>query len=155
MLKKRSGNRCPDGKCHCRDRNSGARFSGIKKTTKTLPSVLLSFFIAFFPKCPFCWAIYMSMFTSIGLAKLPYMKWLLPVLLVFLGIHLFMLYRRAPRVGYLPFIISVAGSSLLFLSRTFLPDQTWILIMGIACIFSGSLLNGFADIRNNFKTNPL
>src|SRR5690606_37188336 len=80
-----------------------------RKTVRALPSMLLSILIAFFPKCPVCWAVYMSMFGSLGLAKLPYMRWLLPVLLVFLALHLFLLYRKAAQRGYLPFVASLAG----------------------------------------------
>ena len=59
-----------------------------------------------------CWAVYMSMFGSLGLAKLPYMKWLLPVMMIFLAIHLFFLYKRIRVAGYLPFIISMLGAFL-------------------------------------------
>ncbi|BAV06612.1 hypothetical protein SAMN05421788_107273 [Filimonas lacunae] len=118
-----------------------------KKTGKSIPAILLSIFIAFFPKCPLCWAVYMSMFSSIGLARLPYMKWLLPVMMLFLAVHLFLIYRKARQQGYLPFYVSLAGSAILFLGRTWFPATQWLLLAGIVCIIGGSLLHNFS--RNN------
>jgi len=121
-----------------------------RKAATTLPSMLLSVFIAFFPKCPMCWAVYMSMFSSIGLAKLPYMRWLLPVLAVSLGIHLFMLYRKAAQRGYLPLVLSLAGACLLLGGRFLYPTEKWMLYSGMALIISGSLLNSLPFIRLPF-----
>lgn len=122
--------------------------SKVKKTARTLPSVLLSILIAFFPKCPLCWAAYMSMFGSLGLARLPYMNWLLPVLMVFLGIHLFILFRRVHSNGYLPFIISLAGALVIISGRMFFPSEKWVMMTGMACIIAGSLLNSFSPRRS-------
>lgn len=121
------------------------------KTAKSIPSVLLSVVIAFFPKCPLCWAIYMSMFGSMDLARLPYMKWLLPVLIAFLAIHLFFLYRRIRIAGYLPFFMSVAGAAIIISCRMFFPFIEWPLITGITCIITGSLLNSFPNLGLYFN----
>ena len=126
-----------------------------KKTAQSAGSMLLSIIIAFFPKCPFCWAIYMSMFGCLGIAKLPYMKWLLPVLLMFLAVHLFMLYRKAARIGYIPFGISVFGAATILFTRTFFPFENWLLIVGMVSIISGSLLNSFTNNRLKFKFQPI
>ncbi|MDO3645024.1 hypothetical protein [Mucilaginibacter sp. L3T2-6] len=127
-------------------------WSKAKKTARSMLSMLLSIVIAFFPKCPFCWAIYMSMFGCLGIARLPYMKWLLPVLLVFLALHLFMLYRKGARIGYIPFAISVFGALTILFTRTFFPYENWLLITGMVCIMAGSLLNSFTNNRLKFKT---
>jgi hypothetical protein len=118
--------------------------SKTKTTAQSVWSVLLSFLIAFFPKCPVCWAVYMSMFGSVGLANLPYMKWLLPVLIILLGIHLFMLYKKVERIGYIPFIISVTGTLAILFFRIFFQEENWLLIFGMTFIISGSLLNSFS-----------
>lgn len=115
-------------------------------TAKSIPSVLLSILIAFFPKCPVCWAIYMSMFGSLGLTRLPYVKWLLPVLIIFLGIHLFFLYRRIKIAGRLPFFMSVAGAVVIIYSRMFFSLSQLPLIIGITCVIAGSLLNSFPKV---------
>lgn len=83
----------------------------------------------------------MSMFGGVGLAKLPYMKWLFPLLLILLGVHLFILYRGTARRGYLPFIISVMGSIVVIFSRTFFPMEKPLLLLGMIAIIAGSLLN--------------
>lgn len=122
-----------------------------KKTIRSAGSMLLSIIIAFFPKCPFCWAIYMSMFGCLGIAKLPYMKWLLPVLLVFLALHLFMLYKKAARIGYIPFGISVFGAVTILCTRTFFPLENWLLITGMVSIMLGSVINSFTNNRLRLK----
>ena len=116
-----------------------------------MPSAILSFFIAFFPKCPVCLAAYMSMFGCVGLAKWPGMKYLFPFLMILLGIHLWVLYRGAARKGYLPFIISVTGSLVVIFSRTVVPTEKLPLLLGMGCIIAGSLLNGFATTRHMYK----
>jgi hypothetical protein len=116
----------------------------IKKTSKSLPSILTSVLIAFFPKCPMCWAVYMSTFGSLGLVQLPYMPWLLPVLLLFFAVHLFMLYRKIPQRGYLPFLMSLGGAIVILTCRSFLPQEKWLLVAGMVFIISGSLLNSFS-----------
>ncbi len=132
--------------CH-QHQQANKPVSKVRRTTKALPSIFMSLLIAFFPKCPICWAIYMSMFGSIGLAKLPYMGWLLPVLIVFLGLHLFLQLKKSSQNGYLPFFISLAGALIIISGRVFFPFEEWILIAGMSLIVSGSLLNSFSTIR--------
>jgi mercuric ion transport protein len=132
---------------YCNDVGQGQRrnesFSKTRKTTRALPSMILSIFIAFFPKCPVCWAVFMSMFGSLGLAQLPYMGWILPVLLLFLGIHLFILYRKSAQQGYLPFLLSMAGAIIILCGRSFFPLEKWLLITGMLLVASGSFMNSF------------
>ncbi|MFA6057557.1 MAG: hypothetical protein WC756_05125 [Taibaiella sp.] len=130
----------------------------IKKTSRSLPSILTSVLIAFFPKCPMCWAVYMSTLGSFGLVQLPYMPWLLPVLLLFFAIHLFMLYRKIPQKGYLPFLMSLGGAIVILTCRSFLPQEKWLLITGMILIISGSLLNSFSGkirIHSTYLKNNL
>lgn len=108
-------------------------------------SAFLSLLIAFFPKCPVCWALYMSMFGSVGLSQLPYMKWLLPVFVVFLGFHLFMQFKGVKKHGYLPFSLSLIGASIILISRSLLSSHNGILILGILFIVSGTLINSFLE----------
>lgn len=137
--------------CNCgsavQDQHVPSTAGKVTTTAKAVPSILMSVLIAFFPKCPFCWAVYMSMFGSVGLAKLPYMGWLLPALMVLLAFHLVMLWKRTARHGYVPFVLSLLGSLSIVVGRTYFPLQEWVLIAGIACIVSGSLLNSFFQIR--------
>jgi hypothetical protein len=133
-------------------------FSEISETTRSIPSVLMSIPIAFFPKCPICWAVYMSMVGSLSLAQLPYAPWLLPVLLSFLASHLFMLFRKSSQNGYVPFALSLAGAVLILSGKFFFPLEKWLMIAAVAIIISGSLLNSFSNTRLqiiNFKKHTI
>ncbi|NIG56415.1 hypothetical protein [Chitinophaga sp. Cy-1792] len=114
------------------------------KSARSLPSILLSILIAFFPKCAVCWAVYMSMFGSIGLTKLPYLPWLLPVFTGLLLFHVAMQYRTIRLKGPLPFCCSLAGVTCLLLSRFLYPGMKPLMIAGMAFIVLGSLLASFA-----------
>lgn len=116
-----------------------------KKTLGSIPSILLSVLVAFFPKCPMCWAVYMSMLGSFGLAKIPFMGWLLPVFLLFLAVHLWMLLNRAAEKGYGPFIFSLAGFTILLFGRIIYLDLEWLSILGMALIVVGSFWNSFSS----------
>lgn len=129
---------------NARQPHSESALGHIKKTSKSLPSIFTSILIAFFPKCPFCWGVYMSTFGSLGLVQLPYMPWLLPVLVLFFALHLFMLYRKIPEKGYLPFFVSLGGAVVILICRSYLPQEKWLLISGMILIISGSLLNSFS-----------
>lgn len=121
----------------------------IKKTARSVPSVLLSILVAFFPKCPMCWAAYMSMFGSVSLAQTPYQGWLFPVLLGFLGLHLFLIFRKVPEKGYGPFLLSVFGAIFIISSRALMLSGNALLIIGMLCILLGSLWNSFSFNRLN------
>lgn len=126
--------------------------SRTRKTLRAIPSMLLSVFIAFFPKCPVCWAVYMSMFGSLGLARLPYMGWLLPVLLFFLALHLFMIYKKSASDSYAPFLLSLTGAVIIVVARFSFNNEKWLLIAGMICLISGSLLSQFPAIRLHLFT---
>ena len=122
-----------------------------KKTTKTIPSILLSVLIAFFPKCPVCWAAYMSVLGGVGIEKLPYMSWLLPVFLCFLAFYLYMVYRKASKSRYyVPLFFSLAGAVIIVCGRTFFPAYEWVLVTGLAMIVAGSVLNNLPVLRLRF-----
>lgn len=127
--------------------------SKTRKTLKAIPSMLLSVFIAFFPKCPVCWAVYMSMFGSLGLARLPYMGWLLPVLLFFLAVHLFMIYKKSVSNSYVPFLLSLTGAVIILVGRFSFNNEKWLLVTGMVCLISGSLLSRFPALRIHFFTS--
>jgi len=145
-MKDTAGN---NNKCCCSQ-------SPVKKTARAIPPFLISVLFAFFPKCPVCWAVYMSMFGSVGLARLPYMRWLLPVLLLLLIFHLFLIYRKIPQKGYIPFLLSFAGAGVILCGRALFPAGNWLLLSGMALIIAGSLVNSFSRDRLSYiesKTN--
>jgi mercuric ion transport protein len=113
----------------------------------------LSILVAFFPKCPMCWAVYMSMLGSFGMTKLPYMRWLFPVFLLFIVFHLLMLWKRASQKGYGPFTLNLLGFSTILLSRCFFTNNEILPVIGMIVIFSGSLWNSFSN--NSLQTKAI
>lgn len=122
-----------------------------KRTLRSIPSILLSVLVAFFPKCPMCWAVYMSMLGSFGLAKIPFMGWLLPVFLLFLAVHLWMLLNRIPEKGYGPFLFSLIGFTVLLFGRIIYLDLEWLSILGMSFIVVGSFWNSFSPNQLQLK----
>jgi hypothetical protein len=135
-------------KCNCRSEvcpNIEAKsVTKAKEGMQSIPTILVSILVAFFPKCPMCWAVYMSMLGSLGIAKIPYMPWLLPVFLIFLGVHLFILYKKIKENGSGPFLLSILGFALLLLGKTLFISEQWLIFSGMLLLFSGSLWNSFS-----------
>lgn len=130
----------------------------IKKTAKSVPSVLLGLGVAFFPKCPMCWAAYMSMLGGIGLSNLPYMKWLFPVLVGFLGLHLFLIFRKVKAKGYGPFLLSLSGALAILGARELFSGSQPVLLTGMVLLVAGSLWNSFSapniSLGHLFRLRP-
>lgn len=119
-----------------------------KRFGRAFFSLMLSFLIAFFPKCPLCWAAYMSLFSGIGLSQIPFQPWLLPVLFGMLALHLYLLYRQCRRTGFGPLWLSLCGVALLVTGR-FFPAEPYIAYAGIACVVGGSAWSAF--LRSNIS----
>lgn len=126
-----------------------------RSTVRSVSALALSFLVAFFPKCPMCWAAYCSALGLVSLSKIPYMGYLLPVLVAMLGLHLVLLFRQARNYGYGPFAISVIGAATLFLVRHYAPDANWALNTGILLIVTGSVWNSFAMRRRRLPTGQV
>ncbi|UOQ52796.1 hypothetical protein [Hymenobacter cellulosivorans] len=115
------------------------------RLAKSVPPTLVSLGIAFFPKCPMCWAAYMSVLGSIGLTRLPaYQPWMLPVLVGLLVLHLYLLFRQFAAQRYWPFACSLLGAACLLLARIGVVSGPWLALAGIAALVTGSLLNTFS-----------
>lgn len=145
-----SNSQTPDC-CCCKENNQPQKKeenSKFNSTFKIIRTSVLSILIAFFPKCPVCWAVYMSMFGSLGLSQLPYMGWLFPILLGFLGLHLFMQFKKSKKNhNYIPFYVSTVGVVFLLIGRSFLPENNKIIILGMLFIISGSLISSFSTFQ--------
>ncbi len=123
---------------------------------RALPPTLLSIGIAFFPKCPLCWAAYLSVLGSLGVAHLPtYQPWMLPLLEALLLGHLYLLFRQLAARRYGPFACSVVGAGCLLLGRLVLPQHPGLALAGIGALVLGSLLNSFAfSPASHLKPQP-
>src|SRR6185295_9869795 len=70
-----------------------------QRATSSVVGSLASLALAFFPKCPICWAAYMSLFGIVGLDRIPYSPWLQPVLAAVMLINLASVWWRARSTG--------------------------------------------------------
>ena len=122
------------------DAHHGKKINPGRKLSN-LFSPLFSLIIIFSPKCPICWAFYLSLLGITNVRMLQMTNWLLPIFLLLLSISLFASYRKARiRNGLMPIYISMAGMSIILLFW-------WLMkihpagYLGIALIMVGSLLN--------------
>lgn len=132
--------------CHCAvspPRKAPSPPAVVRKAARSLPSLFLGVLLAFFPKCPVCWAAYMSLFGSVWLARTPYAAWLFPALLSVSALHLLFLLRKSRQKGYAPFLLSLTGIVLVLTGRGLFPEQRWILFAAVPLMLAGSLLNSF------------
>jgi mercuric ion transport protein len=111
-----------------------------KRALKVQISFFSALVIAFFPKCPFCWAAYMSVFSSLGLGRLPYKPWLLPVFIILLFLNIISLYLSRKRHGYKPMLLALTGAALITLNR-FYWQQKEMMIIGALFLITASLWN--------------
>ena len=103
-------------------------------------SFLLALGIAFFPKCPLCWAAYLS---SLGLYKfssLTYKPWMLPVFIGFLFLNILSLYLTRKRHAAGPLLLSLAGSLIIVLNRLKYHDNS-LIYWGSGLMLIGALWN--------------
>ncbi|ALI97723.1 hypothetical protein DC20_00350 [Rufibacter tibetensis] len=111
------------------------------KVSKNVINVVPPIVIAFFPKCPACWAAYLSVFGIASLKSIPYSPWLLPIFGIITGVNLYALFVGAKkRNGLVPFYISLLGAICLFI----LGNQLGVTIgsyLGVVFLFFGSSLN--------------
>jgi protein SCO1/2 len=110
------------------------------KILNTTQQVVFPILVVFFPKCPFCWAAYLSVFGISGIQSIPYSPWLLPVIFGVMILNLILLYRKAVvRNGLIPFWISLTGSLIVGFGYTMAYQP--LSFLGISLIFTGALLN--------------
>lgn len=97
--------------------------------------------LAFFPKCPICWVVYLSAFGVSGLQTIPYSPWLIPWIIFAIVLNLVILYRKARvRNGLTPFWLSLAGG-LLVIVPGYLFSSRLGSMLGIALLLIGALSN--------------
>ena len=95
--------------------------------------------LALFPKCPLCWAAYLSLFGIAGLESIPYSPWLQPVLAIMLLLNITSVWFRARSTGrMMPFYLVTAGALAIIMSKVF-NELPVVAIFGIVLTLSGSL----------------
>ena len=135
--------------CHCGCAPPRPASGRAQRLARALPPALVSVGIAFFPKCPLCWAAYASVLGSIGVAHLPpYQPWMLPLLVGLLLVHVWLLRRQLRAHRYWPFACSVGGAACVLLGRLVVA-QPWLAVAGIGLLALGSLLHSFSTAASS------
>lgn len=143
--------------CHCQpvvtDKKPPVTPVGASPTRPAV-TFALSFLIAFFPKCPLCWAAYSSWLGLAGIIQIPYMGFIFPVLVTLLVVHLLLLVRHVPHIGWGPLLTCATGATLLMVFRQIAPEAGWALNSGILLMLAGSLWNTFSLRRRRLDKMP-
>jgi protein SCO1/2 len=122
------------------------------KRRKAAPPVfgtIASLGVAFFPKCPVCWAGYMSMFGIASLEQIPYSPWLQPLLLVVMLINLASVWIRGRATGRMSAFYLVSAGALAILISKRGVDFEKAAMGGVALTFAGSLLSALSVTKGS------
>lgn len=132
------------------------KFPGIAPSAGTLPrsrkavgliGSLASIGVAIFPKCPICWAAYMSMFGIAGLGQIPYSPWLWTLLIVVMLVNLLVVWWRGRSTGsMLAFCLSFAGAGTIVITKT-VSGWEFIAYLGVLLTMAGSVLSALGPRR--------
>lgn len=97
--------------------------------------------VALFPKCPICWAAYLTAFGVAGLGSIPYSPWLQPVLAAAMLVNLGSMWMRGRATGRMaPFWLASSGALAIAAAKLGFPWQSAALA-GVALTLAGSLLS--------------
>jgi protein SCO1/2 len=97
--------------------------------------------VAFFPKCPVCWATYLSATGIATLEQIPYAPWLLPVLMLAMAVNLGMLWRRGRSEGRMAGFYFAAAGAVSIAFGGLGVGGSYASMCGLALILIGSLLS--------------
>jgi len=112
----------------------------VRSAAQFLSSVALPLFVVFFPKCPLCWAAYMSLFGLTSLQATPYSPWLKTLFTLLLFVNLAIIYISSKRrKRLLSFVFSLIGTVFILMAG-FVFDHQILLWAGFGMIFMSSLL---------------
>jgi mercuric ion transport protein len=114
-----------------------------RKIISSYISFAMSLFIAFFPKCPVCWASYITLFGWFGSNNIPYKPWFLPVSIFFLLVNLSILYLNRKRHNSGPFALSLFGALIIIVNRLYI-DSFFLVFIGACFLITASLWNSIS-----------
>lgn len=124
------------------------RGADAKRSLHAVSSLGLAFVTAFFPKCPVCWAAYLSW---LGVAELDSLRglspWILLGVIALLGLNLASVWRRATALGgLLPFWLSAAGAVTILVFGLGLESSLGT-TLGLSMSALGALASVFGRVR--------
>lgn len=84
--------------------------SPARRIFRSIGNTLMGIVVAFFPKCPVCWAGYMSLFGAIGLQSIPYTPQVLFLFIAGMAVNLYIQYRISRRNHRMrAFVLNLVG----------------------------------------------
>jgi protein SCO1 len=115
-----------------------------RKTALPIFGTLASFGVAFFPKCPICWAAYLSVFGIAGLGQIPYFPWLQPVLVAVMLINLASVWLRGRSTGRMSgcYLVSAGAFAIVVLKMGLGWEKA--AVWGVPLTLAGSLLSALS-----------
>lgn len=114
---------------------------------KVVQSTVTALFIAFFPKCPVCWATYMSVLGCIGVEKLPYFPWMIYVLGLTALVNIYYSYHRDKSNGvYFTTLLQTFIYTVIIINWKFMGSKT----IALTCIFILVLASVFDNFKRQF-----
>jgi protein SCO1/2 len=125
---------------------AGGRAGWIRSAFATVAALAA----AFFPKCPVCWATYLSILGVAGVERIPYSPWLLPLLLVGLTVNVGSIWLRERPDGRSGTVLAGAGALAIAMSR--LGGWETAGPCGVALTLIGSLIAAARPLRG--KSGP-
>lgn len=115
-----------------------------RNTASVIFVTLASLGVAFFPKCPICWAAYLSVFGIAGFQQIPYSPWLQPVLVSVMLINLFSVWLRGRSTRRMSgFYLVTAGALTIVVSKLGLSLES-AAAWGVALTLAGSMLSALS-----------
>jgi protein SCO1/2 len=113
-------------------------------STSPVLGTLASLAVAFFPKCPVCWAAYLSTFGIAGLERIAYVPWLQPLLVLVMLINLASLWVRGRATGRMSGFYLAAAGALTILTSTRFDGMEAAAVWGVAMTVAGSLVGALS-----------
>lgn len=91
--------------------------------------------VAILPKCPLCFAAYLSAFGLFGISPLQYGSWILPLTIFFSTVTVAIFFRQAKRNDeYISFFLSLIGLTLISVGKFYF-ENNLLMYAGIAILF--------------------
>jgi protein SCO1/2 len=110
------------------------------RAASSLIGAVASISVAFFPKCPVCWATYLSMFGVAGLDQIPLPIWLQPLLVAAMVINLASVWFRGWSTGRFTGAWLVTAGVAIILASQSVPGWERGSPWGVGLVLAGSLM---------------
>jgi protein SCO1 len=89
------------------------------RAASPMVATVISWGVAVFPKCPVCWASYLSVVGIAGIERIPFAPWMYPVLFAVMLLNLASVWWRSRWTGQLAgFYLASAGALAIVLTKT-------------------------------------